>query len=212
MKPVEPILGLELAPNQIPLLAHVPSAAADLGSGCTVQASESQLTCQNVLLIYRKSHHLIVCLSWYFIGVETEAEGRSHSWLCSSSWVVASHYHLALGLWGWLWMLMGMQRPSRQHLLCVRIGDTRKPNIVWEWELSFSSSATLACLLPVRWRYRWAHLSFTLFGLGLGSRLQHCWRIGLLEQRLSDYTCSLSESVTGCLVGLSVSLSRDGIL
>lgn len=55
---------LELAPNQIPLLAHVPSAAADLlGSGCTFQASESQLTCQDVLIIYRKSHHTIVCLN-----------------------------------------------------------------------------------------------------------------------------------------------------
>lgn len=55
---------LELAPNQIPLLAHVPSAAADLlGSGCTFQASESQLICQDVLIIYRKSHHIIVCLN-----------------------------------------------------------------------------------------------------------------------------------------------------
>lgn len=55
---------LELTPNQIPLLAHVPSAAADLlGSGYTFQASESQLTCQDVLIIYRKSYHIIVCLN-----------------------------------------------------------------------------------------------------------------------------------------------------
>lgn len=46
---------LDLAPNQIPSLAHVPSAAAvPLGFARTFQAFESLLTCQDVLNIYRK--------------------------------------------------------------------------------------------------------------------------------------------------------------
>jgi hypothetical protein len=46
---------LEFPPNRIPSLAQIPSAAAvPLGSGSAFQPYTSQLTCQDVLIIYRK--------------------------------------------------------------------------------------------------------------------------------------------------------------
>jgi hypothetical protein len=117
---------------------------------------QSQLTCQNVLLIYRKSHHVIVYLNWYFIGVETEAEGRSHSWFLVMFKLLGAPI---LGLV--VLVLCPHGRSQEVHM---------RASITVRWYLNSASLCDVEEEVSTP-------LSSTLFGLGLGSRLQHCCRI-----------------------------------